>query len=290
MIKELEYIGEIEGKVCAICKLTFRANDTILACPQCESLFHKEHLIEWLSIDNECPVCERDFTIEIEKYLLREKRTKSGITLARKRFTLNNPDLKASFTASKVLIIIFGLIVALLPTVAIALTVPLPAVFAAMIGSLIFYSGGIAIVNLAITQYRFYWTDIAFSKKGITIDANKESQKDISRDEINEIKLRISEFTTDNSKKTTYHLALEFDTERGYIDFGKIVSSGNYEIVHQFRNKLERQTKKLLNIDPVLTNFSASEYLRKSRRMILISGLIFIILNAILIPIGHFLI
>ena len=61
MIVELEYRGEIEGKVCAICKLTFRENDIILSCPNCQSLFHENHLLEWLEINDRCPVCEKDF-------------------------------------------------------------------------------------------------------------------------------------------------------------------------------------------------------------------------------------
>ena len=70
MIIELEYKGETEGKVCAICKLQFGDDQKILFCPNCESLFHEEHLLNWLSLNSECPVCARDFSKEIEKYSL----------------------------------------------------------------------------------------------------------------------------------------------------------------------------------------------------------------------------
>lgn len=72
MIPELEYKGEIKGKKCAICKLTFSKEQTILSCPKCETFFHEEHLLDWLASNIDCPVCGRDFSYEIEKYSLRD--------------------------------------------------------------------------------------------------------------------------------------------------------------------------------------------------------------------------
>lgn len=55
--KALLFQGEFTDRVCAICKLPFQEEDYILACPNCESLYHGEHLIEWLVSNGKCPVC-----------------------------------------------------------------------------------------------------------------------------------------------------------------------------------------------------------------------------------------
>ena len=57
-IERLIYKGNIEGKVCAICKLDLRKKQKIVACPQCQTLFHKEHLEEWLEKEEKCPICK----------------------------------------------------------------------------------------------------------------------------------------------------------------------------------------------------------------------------------------
>lgn len=193
MILELEYKGETEGKVCPIYKLYFSDNQKILYCPNCESLFHEEHLLEWLSKNNDCPVCERDFTNEIEKYNIRKKiapikeRDTARIKLSRKKIILYNPDTKESYIVVKGVTIFFGLIFALAPTVAIALLVPFPIVLAAMIFSYIFYFGGMAILNHARTQYRFYWNNISFSKKEIIIGTFGKPSKEVKPKEIKDI-------------------------------------------------------------------------------------------------------
>ena len=52
------YQGKITNEICQICKLTLRKKQKICQCPGCNSLFHKNHLEEWLETENNCPVCK----------------------------------------------------------------------------------------------------------------------------------------------------------------------------------------------------------------------------------------
>ena len=68
MLEELVFTGELKKEKCSICKLRLKQSDEILQCPQCESLFHKEHLVRWLKEIPECPVCENNFSDLVKKY------------------------------------------------------------------------------------------------------------------------------------------------------------------------------------------------------------------------------
>ena len=48
---------ENKDKLCLICKLPIRKGQAFSICPYCESVFHKEHLSDWLVIADDCPVC-----------------------------------------------------------------------------------------------------------------------------------------------------------------------------------------------------------------------------------------
>ena len=61
--KKLLYKDSIQGKNCPICKLELRKDQVILACPQCKTPFHEDHLIDWLNTGNNCPVCGEAFAI-----------------------------------------------------------------------------------------------------------------------------------------------------------------------------------------------------------------------------------
>lgn len=43
--------------VCMICKLPLKLTQTISRCPMCHSLFHGDHIFEWLKVKGKCPVC-----------------------------------------------------------------------------------------------------------------------------------------------------------------------------------------------------------------------------------------
>lgn len=296
MISELEYIGEIKGQKCAICKLILEEDDEIVFCPECETLFHEEHLLDWLTDHNDCPVCGRDFIQEIEKYKIREKKVEktgidiSRIKISRKKLFLYNPETKESYIVVKGVTIFFGLIFALAPTVLISLLVPFPIVLAVMIFSYIFYFAGMAIFNIARINYRFYWEDITFSKKEIIICTSGSHSREVKAEEIKEIKLRITKSTDDENQNKKYHLALEINTTKESIQFGNVSTSKNYGDIHLLSKRIDDQVRKHYNIVPSYTSFNVSDYLLRNKKFILISGIFFVILNAILIPIGHFLI
>ena len=49
--------NKLKEEKCAICKLNIKPLETIVQCPDCLSLFHKEHLDDWLEKTKKCPVC-----------------------------------------------------------------------------------------------------------------------------------------------------------------------------------------------------------------------------------------
>lgn len=60
ILEGLVYEGEIpKDAKCAVCKLSIKKNKDILHCPNCKTLFHKDHLIDWLEQKNNCPICKK---------------------------------------------------------------------------------------------------------------------------------------------------------------------------------------------------------------------------------------
>lgn len=47
--------------LCIICKIKIKEPEEYYQCPHCLSVFHTNHLTEWLTIKKECPVCKRKF-------------------------------------------------------------------------------------------------------------------------------------------------------------------------------------------------------------------------------------
>lgn len=54
-LDSLIYDEEIMDARCGVCKLTFITNQVVVFCPNCENLFHKEHLSDWLKQKPLCP-------------------------------------------------------------------------------------------------------------------------------------------------------------------------------------------------------------------------------------------
>ena len=50
-----------EEFICMICKLEICSGDIIYICPTCKAHYHEEHLLDWLKIETNCPVCEYKF-------------------------------------------------------------------------------------------------------------------------------------------------------------------------------------------------------------------------------------
>ena len=62
--KQVQYTGEIKGKKCPICKLKIRKDQDVLGCPKCQTPFHYNHLFQWLTTKNSCPVCGEEYVIK----------------------------------------------------------------------------------------------------------------------------------------------------------------------------------------------------------------------------------
>ncbi len=55
----VESISYTKDDFCMVCKLVFKRKDEILQCPVCESFYHKEHLLDWIRVHSNCPVCNQ---------------------------------------------------------------------------------------------------------------------------------------------------------------------------------------------------------------------------------------
>jgi len=47
---------------CSICQGLIKRGETVLECPTCTNLAHKEHMEQWLKIKEECPICKTRVT------------------------------------------------------------------------------------------------------------------------------------------------------------------------------------------------------------------------------------
>ncbi len=57
-LESLIFDEKILDERCGICKLTFNHGQIAIFCPQCETLYHKDHLINWFQTNNHCPICQ----------------------------------------------------------------------------------------------------------------------------------------------------------------------------------------------------------------------------------------
>ena len=55
----IAYSGELIQDNCSICKLQLREDQKLSHCPYCNSLFHEEHMEEWMKYNQDCPVCNQ---------------------------------------------------------------------------------------------------------------------------------------------------------------------------------------------------------------------------------------
>ncbi|MBN1330898.1 MAG: hypothetical protein JXA54_15610 [Candidatus Heimdallarchaeota archaeon] len=63
-ISPMIYKGKLLDEKCPICKLQLKTTDTILQCPNCSSLFHDQHFIEWIISNRTCPICFMEINIQ----------------------------------------------------------------------------------------------------------------------------------------------------------------------------------------------------------------------------------
>lgn len=57
-------LEEKKPAVCMICKLALKEGQDIKQCPMCQSMFHHEHIIDWLRMKGICPVCQQNLRPE----------------------------------------------------------------------------------------------------------------------------------------------------------------------------------------------------------------------------------
>ena len=53
---------DLHPQKCTICQGLIKRGDNVLECPTCNNLAHKEHMLQWLKIKEECPICKTKST------------------------------------------------------------------------------------------------------------------------------------------------------------------------------------------------------------------------------------
>lgn len=65
-VKLKDWLNE-KQEVCPICYEDYKTNEIILVLPECKHIYHKEHLIQWISVGNNlCPLCKSDIRVQIQ--------------------------------------------------------------------------------------------------------------------------------------------------------------------------------------------------------------------------------
>ncbi len=44
---------------CVICRQSVTSHEQKVTCPECRNVFHRTHLLEWLKVFNQCPMCQQ---------------------------------------------------------------------------------------------------------------------------------------------------------------------------------------------------------------------------------------
>ena len=57
-------LEEKKSAICMICKLSLKPEQRITKCPMCESMFHQDHIVDWLKMKGKCPVCQQNLRPE----------------------------------------------------------------------------------------------------------------------------------------------------------------------------------------------------------------------------------
>jgi len=53
---------ETQTSNCMVCDLSLHPSDPVAHCPHCGNAAHKEHLLEWLHVKRQCPICGQHLT------------------------------------------------------------------------------------------------------------------------------------------------------------------------------------------------------------------------------------
>lgn len=295
MISELQYNGEIEGKKCAICKLTLEKDDVILFCPECETLFHEEHLLDWLADHNDCPVCGRDFSYEIEKYSLRNNYIDKSVDLREsdmgpeRDLTFHNPKPNVNPKAAQILLIVLGLFVAFMPIGSSVPFIDFPSVIIVLLFSYIFFLVGMAMIKRGtmITKNNVanFWETITFKERGIVIKKLDSVIVEIEPKNIQSIHIIRGSYRPED-EATRYNIRFEIirlGNER--LHFGKVFITNEELARNQFYYQIREQIKNLYNIEPNLPSSSKKSW--KNYRFFIITTISYILISAVLITINY---
>ncbi|MFX0122798.1 MAG: RING finger protein [Candidatus Hodarchaeota archaeon] len=55
--------GKKYEKSCVICRYPIESFEDSVECPSCHNSFHRNHLLEWLKVFNQCPLCHQRLTL-----------------------------------------------------------------------------------------------------------------------------------------------------------------------------------------------------------------------------------
>jgi len=66
LINVKRYEGKTAGKMCGVCKLEVRSDQELMICVKCLTIFHIDHLSDWLKSAKVCPVCGQEMVLRYE--------------------------------------------------------------------------------------------------------------------------------------------------------------------------------------------------------------------------------
>jgi len=64
VVKDISiFESESQNEYCVICRHAIKPSEKSTICPTCQNSFHKAHLLEWLKVFNQCPMCRNRITL-----------------------------------------------------------------------------------------------------------------------------------------------------------------------------------------------------------------------------------
>lgn len=302
MLEELEFTGEIKRQRCSICKLRLKKNDDVLSCPQCESLFHKEHLVRWLKEIPECPVCVHDFSDIVKKYRdVLFKEDQASIIPEQhesETYTLFNKDPLKGRIALRIFLTIFGLIFVFGSQ---SFSLVLPWNFALQLNIVLYLFGMIGMATIYFGNKKMMmditnqWAKMIFTSDNILITSETVHNLEIWEEDVTKIELYHKTSPPDEGSRREYHVAFRIFTIKNKIyDFGYISTAYDEFVTLGIYRTLKQKIRKYYGIivdDPRRhLGTYMSEGLARNWKFILIATLIHLVLSAVCIVIGYYLI
>ncbi|MHA2292625.1 MAG: RING finger protein [Candidatus Hodarchaeales archaeon] len=55
--------SDFSDQYCLICRHSILQTESLVGCPTCQNVFHRNHLLEWLKVFNQCPICHQRLTM-----------------------------------------------------------------------------------------------------------------------------------------------------------------------------------------------------------------------------------